>query len=85
MHNPKFEVMFYLGSLLRTIAQETVYQIALRICSKGEKEEPGYIGFFAGKKTHTKTKNQEITHVIKHKKTTVNQKTPGTAQHSVMT
>ena len=31
-------------------AQETASQIARRICSKEVREEPGYIGVFAGKK-----------------------------------
>ena len=46
---------FYLGTLPRTIAQETVSQIALRICSVEIREESTYIGVFAGekKKGHT--------------------------------
>ena len=43
--------MFYLGTLLRTIAQETESQIALRICSKEVREESGYIEVFAEKQT----------------------------------
>ena len=35
-------VLFCLGSLLRTIAWETAFQIALRNCSKEVREEPGY-------------------------------------------
>ena len=42
--------MFYLVALLRTIAWDTASQTALRNCSKEVREEPGYIGVFAGKK-----------------------------------
>ena len=35
-------VLFYLGSLLRTIVWETAVQIALRNCSEEVREEPGY-------------------------------------------
>ena len=41
--------MFYLGTLLRTIAQETTSQRALENCSKEIREEPGYTGVFAEK------------------------------------
>ena len=41
--------MFYLADILRTQAQETASEIALRDCSKEVREEPGYIGVF-GKK-----------------------------------
>ena len=37
-------VMFYSGTLLKTIAWDTASQIALRICSKEVREEPEYIG-----------------------------------------
>ena len=39
--------MFYSGTLLRTIAQNTAFQIALRTVPK--KGDPGYIGIFAEK------------------------------------
>ena len=65
--------MFYSGTLLRTIAQETASQIALRNCSKEEREEPGYTGVFTGKKAKTKTTTTK-THVVKHQKITANHK-----------
>ena len=43
-------VKFYSGTLLRTIAQETASQTALRNCSKEVSEEPAYIYNFAGEK-----------------------------------
>ena len=58
--------MFYLGTLLRTIAWETVPQITLRNCSKEVREEPRYIGVFA--------ENKIKAHIIKHKKITANHK-----------
>ena len=64
---PKLWVMFYLGTLLRTIAQETASQIALRICSKEVREEPGYIGAFA-------ERQKQRNHVVEHQKMTANHK-----------
>ena len=49
--------MFYSVNLLRTIAQDTASQIALRNYSKEVREVPGYVGVFAGKKTKTKQNN----------------------------
>ena len=60
--------MFYTVALLRTIAQDTASQIALRSCSKEVREEPGFIGVFAGKKQN-RTK-----HVVEHQKSTANHK-----------
>ena len=57
--------MFYSGTLLRApgeTASQTA-QRALRDCSKEAREEPGYIGVFAGKKT-----------VVEHQKITANHK-----------
>ena len=53
--------MFYLGALLTEdcAARETALQTALRSSSKERKEEPGYMGDFAGKKNVLK--NQKIT------------------------
>ena len=42
--------MFYLGTLLRTIALVASH-IALRNCSEEVKEEAGYTGVFAENKT----------------------------------
>ena len=53
------------GALLRTIAQETASQIALRNCSKEVREKPGYIGVFTGKNKKVK-KTQKIKHVVEH-------------------
>ena len=36
--------MFYLVDFLKTVAQKTASQIALRDCAKELKEEPGYTG-----------------------------------------
>ena len=55
--------MFYLGTLLRTIAQESATQIALRNCSKEAREE--YIEVFTWNK-------QKQKHVIEHQKVTAN-------------
>ena len=44
--------MFYSVNLLRTTAQETASQIALRNCSQEVREELGYIGIFAVKQTN---------------------------------
>ena len=50
--------MFYLGALLTEdcAARETALQTALRSGSKERKEEPGYMGDFAGKKMYLKIK-----------------------------
>ena len=40
MHNLKFQVKFYLGTLLRIVAK-----VAPRNCSKEVREEPGYMSF----------------------------------------
>ena len=64
-------VMFYLGTLLRTIARDTAFQIALRDCSKEAREEPGYTRALL-KKTHV-VKRQKI--IANHKKQT-NKKNP---------
>ena len=45
--------MFYLETLLRSIAQETASQLALKNCSKEIREEP-YMGVFA-EKTNKRT------------------------------
>ena len=45
--------MFYSGALLKTVAQETASQIALRNFSKEVREEPAYIRIFAETKTPT--------------------------------
>ena len=39
--------MFYSGTLLRTIGQETAFYIALSTCFKDVKGKLGYIGVFA--------------------------------------
>ena len=41
--------MLYSGTLLRTTAQETAFQIALRNCSEEVREQPEYIEVFAEK------------------------------------
>lgn len=46
----KLWVVFYLGSLLKTIARETAFQMELRNCSKDMREEPGYTGIIVLKK-----------------------------------
>ena len=58
--------MFFRGTLLRTITQDTVCQITLRNYSKEVREESRYIEIFAENKTKA--------HVIKHKKITTNHK-----------
>ena len=59
--------MFYSVALRKTIAPETASQTALRDCSKEVREEPGYIGVFAGKQNKTE-------HVVEHQKITANHK-----------
>lgn len=57
--------MFYLGTLLRTVALETASQIALRNSCKEVKEDPGYIDVLLGK-----SKPQEVEHknmMVNHK------------------
>jgi len=55
--------MFYLGTLLRTVAQETTSQVGLRNCSEEVREKPGFVGvFFWGKARG----------VVEHEKNTVN-------------
>ena len=56
--------MFYSGTLLRTIAQETASETALRNLSKDVRKEPGYVGVLLGKKKQ----------VVEHQKITVNHK-----------
>lgn len=56
--------MLYSESLLRTVAWETAFQMALRNCSNEAMKEPGYTGDFAeGKKN-----------VVAHQKITANHK-----------
>ena len=50
--------MFYLRTLLRTVAWDPASQIALRDCSEEIREEPRYIETFWGEK---KVKDQKIT------------------------
>ena len=57
--------MFYLGTLLRTVAQETTSQVGLRNCSEEVREKPGFVGvFFWGKARG----------VVEHEKNTGNHK-----------
>ena len=57
--------MFYLGILLRTVAQETTSQVGLRNCSEEVREKPGFVGvFFWGKARG----------VVEHEKNTGNHK-----------
>ena len=55
-----------LGILLRTIAWETAFQIAVRNCSKEVKYETGYIGAFLFCFVLFLLKN--ITHVVEYQK-----------------
>ena len=57
--------MLYSVNLLRTLAWDTAFQIALRECSKKVREKPGYIAVFAEEKKK---------HVFKHHKITANHK-----------
>ena len=59
--------MFYLLDLLRTMAQGTASQIALRDCSEEVREEPGYIGVFAKTKQNKQKTPQDV---VEHKKIT---------------
>ena len=57
--------MFYLGTLVRTVAQETTSQVGLRNCSEEVREKPGFVGvFFWGKARG----------IVEHEKNTVNHK-----------
>ena len=61
--------MFYSGTLLRTIAQETASQIALRDCPKEVRGEPGYIGVFAEtNKQCSQTSKMTANHKNRHLK-----------------
>ena len=60
--------MFHLGTLLRTITQETASQTSLRNCSNKVMEEPGYMGVFV------KKQKPEQTYIVEHQKITTNHK-----------
>ena len=51
MHNLKVENDVVFEEVLKTIAWETLSQMALRNCSKEVVEETGYIGIFVENKT----------------------------------
>lgn len=51
MHNLKVENDVVFEEVLKTIAWETLSQLALRNCSKEVVEETGYIGTFIENKT----------------------------------
>ena len=72
MHNLKVENDVVFEEVLKTIAWETLSQMALRNCSKEVVEETGYIGTFIENKTK-KTKCK-----VKHQKITSNHKKPDT-------
>ena len=57
--------MFCSGTLLKTVDQKAIFQIALRNCAKEVREEPGQIENFAEKQKH----------VVEHKKITATHKT----------
>ena len=58
--------MFHLRNLLRTIAQESASQVALRNCSKEVREEKGHIGDLPGK--------NKIKNIFHHPEITANHK-----------
>ena len=72
MHNLKVENDVVFEEVLKTIAWETLSQMALRNCSKEVVEETGYIGNFIEKKTKCMVKHQKITSNHKKPDTQIN-------------
>ena len=60
--------MFYLKTLLRTVAWDPASQIALRDCYKEVREEPGYLGHFARKTGSRNTKRSLLIKETRHLK-----------------